>query len=72
MSSNKPNITHVLFDMDGLILGMSNSVFTKNDNNLLQLIFEDTETRYSVAYGNFLKQFGHEFTFELKSKQSMN
>jgi len=47
MSSFNP-VTHVIFDMDGLLL--------------------DTEELYSKAYQKVLTPYGHEYTFEFKTK----
>lgn len=57
-------VTHILFDMDGLLLGK----LWHGDEILSHNSFLDSENYYTIAMNNITTRYGKEFTFDVKSR----
>lgn len=68
------NVTHVLFDLDGLLLGKydifySRAVLFQNFNNTSQLyiLLADSEILYTETFTTVCAKYGKTFTWEIKA-----
>lgn len=59
-------VTHVIFDMDGTLLGIHIRHFDKKQNRYQFRHFLDTERLYSIAYNKVLFPFNKSYDWKLK------
>lgn len=61
------NVTHVIFDMDGTLLGRYRLIDARYFLSITALIL-DTERLYSKAYNKVLSRFNKSYDWEIKPK----
>jgi len=62
--TNRPKpVSHVIFDMDGLLIGMSYSILTPI---IMSLPFIDSEIHYEAGMANVCKRYGKVYDWETK------